>query len=142
MSMPGRYRRVEVLEHDPSFAARAEQEGARIRAALAESKRGRVPVLGEHRHLGDLLLEVHHIGSTALPIPAKPLLDLLLVVRDVSLLDAPDALAAMQSLSYRALGEYGIVGRRLFSRSDDQEQPIQNLHAFTARAEAIERHLD
>ena len=46
--------------------------------------------------LGDALVEAHHIGSTAVPgLAAVPIVDLMLVVSDLSALDeATDALAA------------------------------------------------
>ncbi|GAC1354246.1 MAG: GrpB family protein [Polyangiales bacterium] len=114
-----------VLAHDPTFALRAIEEGERLRRAL-----------------GEAVVDVHHIGSTALPIAAKALLDLLLVVRDVSTLDADCSLATMTSLGYAAHGEYGIAGRRFFTRVDGAGERTHNLHAFEVGSPEIDRHLD
>jgi GrpB-like predicted nucleotidyltransferase (UPF0157 family) len=119
------HRRVIVAPHDPSFAARAVEEGDAIRRAL-----------------GDCVLVVHHIGSTALPIPAKPLLDLMPIVRDVTELDGDDRIVAMTALGYEARGEYGIAGRRFFTKTDADGTRTHNVHCFGEGSPGAQRHLD
>ena len=59
--------RIEISEYDPAWAAEFEAERERIRAALDS----------------DLLVEIQHIGSTAIPgMAAKPIIDILLVIRE------------------------------------------------------------
>src|SRR5688572_26829142 len=69
------------------------------------------------RLLGAELVAIHHIGSTAIPgLAAKPIIDLLPVVRQI---DRVDALTpAFEAAGYRAWGEYGLSGRRYFTRDD------------------------
>jgi GrpB-like predicted nucleotidyltransferase (UPF0157 family) len=62
---------------------------------------------------GDVLQTVHHIGSTAIPgICAKPIVDLLPVVRSLVALDALQA--QVQALGYVWRGELGLPGRRCY----------------------------
>ena len=56
---------------------------------------------------GAELLAVHHIGSTSVEgLAAKPIIDILAVVRDVNAIDA--FAPAMEALGYEAMGEFGI----------------------------------
>jgi GrpB-like predicted nucleotidyltransferase (UPF0157 family) len=55
---------------------------------------------------GDVVVRLHHIGSTAIPGPAKTIIDLLMEVVDLKSLDA--ATPAVEALGYEAMGEYGI----------------------------------
>jgi GrpB-like predicted nucleotidyltransferase (UPF0157 family) len=91
--------------------------------------------------LSDLSIELHHIGSTAIPgIVAKPVIDMLGVVPSVEVLDAhAHRLAA---LGYEALGEYGIPGRRYFRKNAPDGVRTHQLHVFAAGSREIERHLD
>src|SRR5690348_16655931 len=91
---------VELWPHDPAWAGLAEAESARLAGVL-----------------GDNLLTVHHIGSTAIAgIRAKPIVDLLPVVRDLAALDAKEA--EMVALGYVWRGEFGLPGRRFCLRSE------------------------
>ncbi len=58
---------IEIVDYDAAWPARFEIERARIAAAL-----------------GDVALDIHHIGSTSVPgLAAKPIIDICLVVDDV-----------------------------------------------------------
>jgi GrpB-like predicted nucleotidyltransferase (UPF0157 family) len=66
---------------------------------------------------GPISVDLHHIGSTAVPdIFAKPIVDILLVAEDLDTIDA--AAPAVAALGYEARGAYGIEGRRYFARLD------------------------
>lgn len=85
---------VELVPHKPEWRQRAASEIRSLKVAL-----------------GDRLLIVHHIGSTSVPgILAKPIVDLLPVVRDCAALDEiePD----VRALGYDWMGEFGLPGRR------------------------------
>lgn len=115
---------VELVPHDPAWAEIAQFETARLTDSL-----------------GVNLLVVHHIGSTAIPgIRAKPIVDLLPVVRDLATLD--QAQAAVEALGYRWWGELGLPGRRYCTLADPLtgKRRIQ-LHCFAESSPAIERHV-
>lgn len=90
--------------------------------------------------LGEVLVALHHIGSTAIPgICAKPIIDMLAVTQDLRLLDnRGNALAAM---GYEALGEFGIAGRRYFRKGDRSGIRTHQVHAFQVGSPQITRHL-
>lgn len=89
--------------------------------------------------LGDQLQEVHHIGSTSVPgLAAKPVIDLLPVVRRLELVD--ECSPKLAAAGYRAWGEYGIAARRLFTK-DCNGLRTHNIHVFAVGSPAIERHL-
>jgi GrpB-like predicted nucleotidyltransferase (UPF0157 family) len=90
---------------------------------------------------GARLVEIHHIGSTAIPgIHAKPVIDMLAVVDDVRRLD-DEANPGMVALGYEAMGEFGIPGRRYFRRDDAAGNRTHQVHAFGAGSPDVERHL-
>lgn len=83
-------REIVIVDHDPAWASRYEQERARIVAAL-----------------DDRALAVEHIGSTSVPgLAAKPIIDIDLSVADLEDEDAyvPDLEAAGYVLRVREPG--------------------------------------
>ncbi len=116
--------RVELVPHDPAWGQRARDEADVLRGAL-----------------GDVLLAVHHIGSTAIEgIHAKPVIDLMPVVRGLAALDARRA--ALEGLGYRWWGELGLAGRRYCTRDDPASgKRLVQLHAYARGAPDIVRHL-
>ncbi|OYD93822.1 hypothetical protein CDG76_17780 [Nostoc sp. 'Peltigera membranacea cyanobiont' 210A] len=74
---------VKIVEYDPRWAILFAEEAERIWQALGN----------------DLVLEIEHIGSTAvLGMAAKPVIDIMVRVR--SLVDAKSAIPALESLGY------------------------------------------
>ncbi|HEY3897878.1 MAG TPA: GrpB family protein [Chthoniobacter sp.] len=115
--------RVRLVRHDSQWAKKFASESALLEHALE-----------------GVILEVHHIGSTAIPrIRAKPIIDMLAVVGDISQLDAPTP--QLESLGYEGLGEFGIPGRRYFRKSDSEGNRTHQIHAFQTGSPQIERHL-
>ncbi len=89
--------------------------------------------------LGDEVVAVHHVGSTAIPgISAKPIIDILLEVRKVERLD--DLGPEMSGLGYEAKGEFGLPGRRFFVKHVGERRTHQ-IHAYTTGNPELERHL-
>ncbi len=116
---------VELVPHRPEWAAMARDEAKRLREAIGEN----------------ILIEIHHIGSTAIPgIHAKPTVDLMPLVTNLSELDARKA--DVCALGYEWRGEFGISGRRFLTRmSDDRRQRLFNVHCFEASMPDVDRHL-
>jgi len=97
-----------------------------------------VPLIGAA--MGDNLVAVHHIGSTAIPgILAKPIVDILVEVTNLEEVDA--CTFAMQEARFEAKGEYGIAGRRYFRRSDAEGTRTHHIHVFEAGSPHAGRHL-
>ena len=77
--------------------------------------------------LGEQLVAIHHIGSTSVPgLPAKPIIDILPVVKEISAVDAHNA--QFEALGYEPRGEYGIPGRRFFRKG--LEHRTHHIHIF------------
>jgi len=90
--------------------------------------------------LGENVLMVHHIGSTAIPnIYAKPIIDLLVEVNDLDRVD--DRHWAMEALGYEVMGEFGILGRRYFRKDNEAGVRTHHVHTFEVASHEIERHL-
>ncbi|MFK3789604.1 MULTISPECIES: GrpB family protein [Pseudomonas] len=116
--------KVELLPHDPQWAEQARQIAQALQAVL-----------------GDNLLQVHHIGSTAIPgILAKPVLDLLPTVRSLAELD--ERQGALEALGYIWRGELGLPGRRYCSLDEPASgRRLAQLHCYAQGSPEIERHL-
>jgi GrpB-like predicted nucleotidyltransferase (UPF0157 family) len=114
-------RHVEVLPHNEKWKQDFRKESHQIKAILQ-----------------DEIHEIHHIGSTAIPhIHAKPVIDILVEVHDISKVDFYNA--EMESLGYLVLGENGIKGRRYFSKGGDNR--THHVHMFEKGNPEITRHL-
>lgn len=75
----------------------------------------------------DNLINILHIGSTSVPgLSAKPVIDMLVVVKDINQLDQDNNQIA--SLGYLPMGEFGIPGRRYFRKGEDNR--THQIHAF------------
>ncbi len=89
--------------------------------------------------LGNTILEMHHIGSTAIPgMWAKPVVDILVVVRNLDEVDSRNKRMALAG--YEAKGEFGIRGRRFFIKGGDKRS--HHVHVFLKGSPEIKRHLD
>lgn len=113
---------VVISDYDPAWP----EEFRREAAAVA-------------RILGDNLTAIHHIGSTAVPgLAAKPIIDIMPVVRSLGAVDG--SRAALESLGYEYLGEFGIPGRRYMRKGGDER--THQVHVF-AQGDTVNitRHL-
>ena len=115
---------VRLLPHDPLWAEQAGREETRILEAIWPT-----------------IIEMHHVGSTAIPgIAAKPIIDLVGVTPDLKTLEA--ARSKIEQLGYAWHGEYGLEGRR-FCTLTDPETGLRkfHLHCYAQGDHSIRRHL-
>lgn len=116
-------REVRVVPYNKQWPALYELERERIVAVLA-----------------DEIVSVNHIGSTSIPgMSAKPIIDILLEVKDISKID--DYNDKLIELGYEPRGELGIPGRRYFSREEPKDVRTHHIHSFQSGNIGLERHL-
>ena len=122
MINPDEYmRQVELIAPNPEWLGLFTEAANEIRTILKEN-----------------CVEVHHIGSTAIPtIYAKPIIDILPVVKDISLVNSLNS--QFEALGYVCMGEYGITGRRFYWKSKTKR--THNIHLFEQGSPEILRHL-
>jgi NAD-dependent deacetylase len=112
---------LEVVDYDPRWPELYEREARRVRRAL-----------------GQPVVELEHMGSTAVPgLAGKPVIDISVGLRDLHLDE--DQIGAMEALGYQYLGEYGLPGR-LFFRKDENGRRTHHVHAVEFEDEHWHRH--
>ena len=114
-------RKIEVIEYNPEWPKLYSIEIELVKRVLSSE-----------------ILKTHHIGSTAVPnLAAKPVIDILLEVKDVDRLDKYDA--EMEQLGYSPKGEFGIPARRFYLKGEIYR--THHIHAFNENSFDIKRHL-
>lgn len=112
--------KVEVVPYNTEWPKMFEREAILIKKALGEN-----------------CLQMHHIGSTAVPkLSAKPVIDMIAVVRDIMKVD--EANKVMKNLDYEAKGENGMLFRRFFQKRGKGNK--FNIHIYEEGNSEIERH--
>jgi GrpB-like predicted nucleotidyltransferase (UPF0157 family) len=111
---------IRIVDYDPVWPGRFEREADSIRSVLA-----------------DRALRVQHVGSTAVPdLPAKPIIDMLLVVADSA--KETEYAGLLERIGYQLhIREPGWHEHRMFK---GPEQDV-NLHVFSAGCPEIDRML-
>ncbi|HEX2872554.1 MAG TPA: GrpB family protein [Polyangiaceae bacterium] len=111
---------VNIVYYDPAWPDLFEREARRIREAL-----------------GDVVLQLEHVGSTSVPqLAAKPVIDILLVVQDSS--DEAAYLPALEHSGYvLRIREPGWHQHRLLKGPDTNI----NLHVFSTGCSEVDRML-
>lgn len=116
-------KKVMVVPHDPKWQEMFKVESNQVMTALDKNA-----------------VAVHHIGSTAIHhIYAKPIIDLLVEVKDIAKVDEQNRL--MELLDYKAMGEFGISGRRYFRKDNQEGIRTHHIHIFTLGSDQVKRHL-
>ncbi len=119
----GEMRNIVVVPYDPSWPEKFQLEAAKIAAIL-----------------GQELLSIHHIGSTAIPgISAKPIIDMMPVVRSIEKVEEFNP--TLMQLGYEPKGENGIPGRRFFVKGGDEHR-THHVHTYESGNPEVARHLD
>ncbi|WP_179825500.1 GrpB family protein [Nocardiopsis aegyptia] len=110
--------RVHIIPYDPKWPYLFKREAERVRQAL-----------------GDRALRIEHVGSTAVPgLPAKPCVDILLVVADSS--DEPAYAADLEAAGYSlVIREPAWFEHRVLKGPDVN----LNLHVFGQGCEEADR---
>jgi len=115
-------RRVEVVSYSPNWKDMYKEESEKIKNVLS-----------------DIIIDIHHVGSTAIPgIKAKPVIDILVEVKDIEGVDQHNH--KMKELGYEVMGEYGIPKRRFFRKGGNNR--THHIHIFQVGNEEIERHVN
>ncbi|MGD2104478.1 MAG: GrpB family protein [Anaerolineae bacterium] len=115
-------RNIEVVPHNPRWSELFEEEVRELKAIF-----------------GREIVQAHHIGSTAIAgILAKPIIDILLLVRDIERIDAFDG--EMIARGYLPKGEFGIAGRRFFIKGSETRR-THHIHVFQTGNPECEHHL-
>jgi GrpB-like predicted nucleotidyltransferase (UPF0157 family) len=112
--------RIQVVDYDPAWPELFRREAGRIRAVL-----------------GQRVVQLEHVGSTAVPgLAAKPIVDILLVVPDSS--DEPAWLADLEATGYTlVIREPDWFQHRCLKGPDTNI----NLHVYSPGCPEIERYL-
>ena len=115
-------RKIEVVDYNPEWEKQFKEEAKKIKAILGKN-----------------CVEIHHIGSTSVKgLKAKPVIDIMPVVKDISLVDGQNA--QFEALGYECMGEFGIPGRRFYRKGGDNR--THHIHIFQKDNTAqIQRHL-
>lgn len=115
---------IVLVPYDEAWPQAFASEAARLRSALP-----------------DMFVDLQHVGSTSVPgLLAKPVIDMLAVVRSVEALD--EWRDTFESLGYEVMGEFGIPGRRYFRKDDPSGKRTHQVHAFSESSSEIARHLN
>lgn len=113
-------RKIEVVSYDFAWVEKFKSERSLLKQVL-----------------GNVAMEIEHIGSTAVPgLAAKPVIDILIEVAHFSELESETH--AMESIGYLVMGENGIAGRRYFQKGGVQRS--HHVHAFEAGDTHLLRH--
>ena len=118
-----RTRKVIVLPYDRGWAA----DFQKIKEELEQA-------------LGDLILTIEHVGSTAVEgLSAKPCIDLDVVIRDYDLF--PPVVEKLAILGYFHEGNLGIPGREAFGYSHKPHLQKHHLYVCPADSRELHRHV-
>lgn len=89
------------------------------------------------KRLSGLFLGIEHVGSTAIPgLWAKPIVDIMIGVRDLARLD--EYIARLSAIGYTHKGEAGIPGRQFFTRGDPT---VAHIHITVHGSEFWREHV-
>ena len=111
-----------VVDYDPCWEQQYLAEAKTIRAILGEN-----------------CTAIFHIGSTAVKgLKAKPIIDIMPVVRDIAAVDEKQG--AFEGIGYEYLGEFGMAQRRYLRKGGDERTHQVHIFQETDRIN-IERHL-
>jgi len=118
-------RPVVIVDYDPRWPRLYEEERRRILEVV-----------------GDIIVRIEHIGSTAVPdLGAKPTVDLMVAVNRLS--DAEKCFDPLQRIDYeyRHQGEAFFPKRRFFRKGNPPKEQHYHLHMVELASDFWKRHL-
>ena len=90
--------------------------------------------------LGDLMLGIEHVGSTSVKgMSAKPCIDIDVVIRDYSVLDA--VVQKLDAIGYIHEGNLGIQDREAFKYANKPHLMTHHLYVCPRDSEELHRHI-
>lgn len=114
-------RKLEIAPYNPTWTNMFKNEAQALTGVLSAE-----------------IISIDHIGSTSVPnLYAKPIIDILITVKDISKLDNYNNMLA--EMGYEAMGENGISGRRYFQKGRDDR--THHLHVYEKGNQHVHRHL-
>ncbi|MBT3260755.1 GrpB family protein [bacterium] len=116
-------RKIEVLAYTPEWAKMFEAEKKSL-----------------EKLFGNQVVQIHHIGSTAIPgLAAKPIIDVLVEVQNIETIDKFNE--EMKKQVYLPQGDFGISGRRFFIKGTKIHR-THHIHIFQTGNPEIQKHLN
>ena len=101
---------VALVDHDPTWLMAGPSECKALQHACA-----------------DLIVDAQHVGSTAVPrLPAKPILDIAVLIRTLELI--PALVERMTAIGYIYRGDGGDAGGHLFVRESEPDVRTAHVH--------------
>ena len=78
----------------------------------------------------DNIIRIEHFGSTSVQeLPAKPIIDIMVFVHNINIVDSHNS--EMKRLGYKAKGEHGMTGRRMFVKyKDNSVNHTHHVHIY------------
>ena len=111
-----------ILPYDPNWKTEFE----RIRDYLMEQ-------------IGDLLLEIKHVGSTSVPgLCAKPIIDIVAVMESYEVF--PQIVSRLENVGFRHEGDLGIKEREVFKRLIPDDFMDYHFYVYPKDSEENRRH--
>lgn len=104
-------RPVEIFDYDREWPSKFLEESTKIMGVI-----------------GDTVVEVEHVGSTAVPgLCAKPIIDIMVGIR--KLIDAENCIVPLESIAYEYVPEYEVsIPERRYFRKGPSEMPNKHFH--------------
>ena len=94
------------------------------------------------RVLAAYIVEIEHVGSTAVPgLDAKPIIDLDIVISDTT--EFEQVKVRLANVGYRHCGDQGVPGREAFEMLQAEGHEVADHHLYVCRESSAElrRHL-
>ena len=92
------------------------------------------------RTIGDLIIGIEHVGSTAVEgLSAKPVIDMDVVIRDYSVF--PLVVSGLETIGYHHEGDLGIRDREAFRYSGKSHLQAHHLYVCPLHSRELHRHI-